>query len=173
MQRVPAPSSGLRILESDAEHGKAIHKHILFVVWRRETRASAYARIGELVAQLAQDYPDGIGILQTVEVGAIPPDAGARQEFLKVMEICQGRVRHFSVVHEGTGFKAASVRAIMSGVYFYVSPKFPHGVFSSLTEAAHWHVRQEGGLQRSELTERDIVEDVRTLREHLNRKYDT
>lgn len=162
-------SSDLRVFEVDANHGKAHAKNMLFIVWQKETTAAAYARAAEVILSMAQRFPNGIGVLQTVETGALPPDQAARKKFVKVIEACESRVGHYSVVHEGAGFKAASVRAIMLGVYGYARPTFPHKIFGSLREAARWHVQRQSETGQIYLDEAAIMKAVETLRTHVTK----
>lgn len=159
----------LRVFDVDANHGKAHAKNMLFIVWQKETTAAAYARAAEVILSLALRFPKGIGVLQTVESGAVPPDQAARTKFVKVIEACETRVAHYSVVHEGAGFKAASVRAIMVGVYAYARPTFPHKIFGSLREAARWHVQRQSETGQIYLDESAIIKAVDTLRTHVSK----
>ena len=73
---------------------------------------------------MGERHPEGIGVLQVVETSASrPPDEAARKVFSQALDVCDKYVKHHSVVHEGSGFKAASVRAIVMGVYMVHQPK--------------------------------------------------
>jgi hypothetical protein len=50
------------------------------------------------------------------------------------------------VTHDGTGFKAASVRAIVSGVNALARPTFAHSVQSSVPDAARWAAAQNRAI---------------------------
>ena len=150
-------------MEVDINHGKAVLAGMLLAVWRKETTPEAFQRMDVLVQELSRQYPSGVGILQTIEKTAVPPEADTKREFVRGMVVGEGRIKHFSVVHEASGFHAAIVRAIMSGVYLFARPKFPHMVFSSLADAAAWHVQQQRALGPLPFNEADLVNAVQTL----------
>jgi hypothetical protein len=168
LKHLVAGKLAARIVEVDANHGKATIGNMVLVVWTGTTTAQAYKHLVRLIQQLNAENREGIGILQTVELGAEPPDSTARKEFSGVMQECEHAVKHFSVVHEGSGFKAASVRAIMSGVYLLARPTFPHVVMSSLLDAAAWHAERQREIGRRDVRERDIIDTVQQLRERIS-----
>jgi hypothetical protein len=59
-------------------------------------------------------------------------------------------VRHYSVTHEGVGFKAASIRAVVAGIHRLSRVSCEHSVHGSFQQAASWHARQQEVLGRSE-----------------------
>ena len=97
-----------------------------------------------LATEHARKHPGGIGVMQVVEVDAVPPEAEARKVFTEFMK--WPGVAHFSVTHEGGGFKAASVRAIVMGVTALSRPNFPHSVQSSVSDASSWAAAQNRAI---------------------------
>jgi hypothetical protein len=152
------------MLELDADHGKATIGNLLLVVWRKETTLAAYRRVGEHMVELARAYPGGIGVLQLVELRAVPPNAETKRELIKIMGLAEGLVKHYSVVHEATGFSAAIFRALVSGINLFVRPTFPNRAFSSLVEAAAWHAQEQRALHQTPFNEVGIVSSMQTLR---------
>jgi hypothetical protein len=73
-------------------------------------------------------------------------------------------VKHHAIVYEGTGFKATSVRAIVSSFYLSARPTFPHKVSSALTAAAPWQAECEAHLRHTE-----IIDRIQTLRARVKR----
>lgn len=160
------PSQGSELVEVDADHAKAIAFNMLFVVWRHRTLASAYHAGMRIAAELAKRYPEGIGILNIIELEALPPDAAARQAFVELLHLPQ--LRHFSVTHEGTGFKAASIRAVVASSHALARPKCAHSVHSNLADAVRWHVKKQQALQHDEPAERieRVARALRALHRH-------
>jgi hypothetical protein len=145
---LPDPRRQFEVLDLDEDHAKGIAFNMLFMVWRRRTLATAYTRGMQIVRELGAAYPEGIGVLQTVEVDAIPPDAQARGAFVEFFHLKE--IKHYSVTHEGSGFKAASVRAIAAAAHAMARPKCAHSVHSTVASAAQWHERQQVLLARRE-----------------------
>lgn len=155
------PSSS-KIIVADEHHVKAIAGNMLFVIWRRETQPQAFLQLVDVTEDLARSHSRGVGVLQVVETTAAPPSAATRASFKLVIQKLPS-VKHYSVVHDGSGFKAASVRAIMTGAYSVVRPPFEHLVASTVREAARWHVERELALGYR-LSEQEIVTTVQELR---------
>lgn len=166
--RPPLPL-GLRVLDLDEHHGKAVFGPLLLVVWRKETTLAAFQRVAPLILELARAHPSGIGVMQLIEKGATPPDSATKREFLKVLSLAEGQVKHYSVVHEGSGFSAAIFRAVMSGVYTFARPKFPHRVFDSCAEAEAWHTEQQALLRPTSMTSIELGNAVQALRNEVAR----
>jgi hypothetical protein len=156
------------LVESDYDHVKASAFNMVFMVWRRRTMAEAYRRAFHLVRELATEHPEGIGVCQVVEVDAIPPDSEARKAFADFMKL--KALKHYSVTHDGVGFKAAAVRTIVMGVNNLARPVCKHAVFSNLTEACGWHALEQMGLGRHE-TPDQIGEIVRAMRSFHRERY--
>ena len=136
------------VVEVDEDHIKATAFNMLFMDWRRRTLPAAYRRGIDRVHELAKVYREGVGVCQVVEVDAVPPDSETRSMFVEFLRL--QHVKHFSVTHEGVGFKAASVRAIVSGVHALARPKCEHSVFPKLSEAARWHEENQRRIGHSE-----------------------
>jgi hypothetical protein len=158
-----------KLIDIDDHHAKASAFDMILIVWKKETQASAYERLITLVTEMGERHPEGIGVLQVVETTAIPPDEAARKVFLKALNVCDKYVKHYSVTHEGTGFKAASVRAIVMGVYLVRQPKFEHLVANSLLRAAQWHEAEQRKLGKTQAAEH-IVRSVEMIRDMLARR---
>jgi len=159
-----APLAELKVLEVDAHHAKGTLGNMLFMVWRYETQTAAYVRARAILAELGQQFPAGVVLMQAIEPTASPPDAKTRAELPKLLDLAERYVRHSSILHEGTGFKAAAVRTITSAAYLMSRRRFPQQVFSSLSEAASWHALHPGGPSPNAFA---ITSAVRTLRERI------
>ena len=159
----------LRVLELDDNQAKASFANMLLIVWRKDTTLAAYQRVGTLILELSRAHPDGVGVLQVVERGATPPDTETRSEFLRVLSVAEGHVKHYSVAHPGSGFSAAIFRAVMLGAYTYVRPKFEHKVFESLWDAATWHVEQQERIRPTSMTPATLMKAMEALRSEARR----
>jgi hypothetical protein len=149
------------LIEIDEDHAKARAFNMLFMVWRKRTLADAYGRSIPLARELIGKFPEGIGISQVVEVDAVPPDSDARTLFSYLSRL-DGLV-HLAVIHDGVGFKAAAVRAIMTGVQALARPKCKLTVVADVNTAAQWHAAEQALLGRRETAE-EIAGIVRSLR---------
>ena len=158
-----APTAVLRVLDLDADHAQAALGNMLLVVWHRETKLDAFKRVAEHMRAISRAHDGGVGLLHLVSKGAVPPDSDTKREFLSLMATAEGHVKHYSVVHEATGFSAAIFRALVSGVYLFAQPRFAHNAFSSLAEAAAWHVQQQKALGQASFDEAALVSALQSL----------
>jgi hypothetical protein len=156
-----ADRKAFEVIDMDADHVKAVGGNLVFMVWRFRTRAEPYRAGIRLIRKLALSHPEGLGVMQVVEVDAIPPDDETRRAFSDAMQVRS--IRHFSVIHEGTGFKAAAVRAIVWGLHMTARPKFAHVVHKSVQEASRWAAAQNEHLGRHD-DARGIERTVQQLR---------
>jgi hypothetical protein len=143
-----ARAGAFELVEIDNDHAKAIAFNMVFMAWRYHTHVGAYRRGIDLAEQLGLRYPNGVGVFQVVEAEALPPTAMTRKAFVEFLRLKP--VKHFSVTHEGTGFKAASVRAIVASVHALGRPDCEHSVHKSVDLAAEWHARQQTRIERNE-----------------------
>jgi hypothetical protein len=162
-QAPPSRGEGLRIIGVDEDHGKATSGNMLLVVWKKLTTAQACIGVTRDLSELARRYPQGVGVLQVLEINATPPDAEAREKVLEFLHFCGGRVTHHSLVYGGSGFRAAAVRAIIAGFYLAARPRFAHKVFASLPQAVEWHALCEVQLDPA-MTMARLSEDISSLR---------
>lgn len=153
------------LVEIDEDHVKATAFNMLFMIWRRRTTSEAYDRALVLARALATKFPGGIGVCQVVEVDAVPPDSDARKKFVDFLRL-KG-LKHYSVTHEGTGFKAASVRAIVAGGHALSRASCEHSVHAKLASAASWHEMHQRELGRAETA--DEIERVAQALRKLHR----
>ena len=136
---------------------------MLFVVWRKRTAEASFRRSTDVVVDLAARFGEGVGVCHVVEVTATPPDARVRRAFVDFLRC--GVIKHISVTYEGAGFKAAAVRAVMTGAFELSQPSAKHAVHGDLETAAKWHALAQASLQRSEsaATMTAIVRSMRRL----------
>ncbi len=121
-----------------------------------------------LMEELSRSHPEGIGVLQVVEVEASPPEP--QHELLSKMRWKSRASGTFRSRHEGSGFKAASVRAIVWSVHTLARPTFPHAVHDSVADAARWAAGHNQGLGRRDdarTIERAVQELRRVQRERF------
>ena len=168
MVSVPKPREDFRLIEIDEDHAKAVAFNMVFMVWRHRTQNLAYRRGMQLVRELATHFPEGVGVCQVVEVDAVAPDSDTRRAFVEFLRL--EPLGHFSVIHDGAGFKAASVRAVIAGVHALARPKCRHAVHSNAPAAAAWHAAAQLELNRHESAH--VIEGiVRGLRESHRQRY--
>jgi hypothetical protein len=103
-----------------------------------------------------------------VGVEAIPQSAETRKSFVELFQVPS--VKHYSATHEGTGFKAASVRAVISTAHALGRRNCEHSVHERMQDAAEWHGRQQAKIGRME-SPVVIARALETLRRHQRERF--
>ena len=118
------------------------------MIWRRRTTLEAFTRGTLLARQLAQQLQSKLVVCQVIDVDAVPPDAETRLAFAEFLRLdC---IAHSVVIHDGVGFKAASVRAIVNLQLLLAKPRFPHALYSTVKQAAAALAGAQGALGRTD-----------------------
>jgi hypothetical protein len=143
--KLAAPTE-LHVVIVDEDHCVGTATNLIVVAWRRQTTARAMDSVRRSALDLYSRNPKGICVMQIVCVGAKPPDSRAREAITRFLQAGETAIKHSSLVHEGMGFVAASIRAFMAGIYLVNRPQFAHKLFDSVEGAARWHAEQQQGL---------------------------
>ena len=111
---------------------------VLVLIWRVNTTMDAVAAVRHEIEALGRAHPQGIGLLTIVEQAAPVPSSEARNGLARTLADFGKIIRHSAVVHEGSGFRAAAIRGVVTGLTMLARPPYPHKVFSTLDSAALW-----------------------------------
>jgi len=108
------------------------------VVWKRETTVAGVAKTEKVFRELYQRHSSGLYLMTIVEEGALMPNAEARETVAVFLRSVAGKLRMSAVVHEGSGFRAAAVRSVVTGLSMLVRLPYPHEIFATVEQAAKW-----------------------------------
>jgi hypothetical protein len=148
-QQTPIP--GVEIIEQDDQHVTAVWLNMAFAYWHKDTQQAAFRRVCNKLAELAASYNEGVGVCQIVGLLATPPDSATRLEITRLIKDgVDGHLKHYALVHEGTGFKAASIRAVISASQMMARSKTKVAVFSTIADAAVWTAGRQHAIGRNE-----------------------
>jgi hypothetical protein len=109
---------------------------VFIVVWKVDTTEAGMKRVAELFR--AAKLPDRVGMLTVVDQAANMPSAEARALGAAFLSRNATRIVASAVVHEGSGFRAAAVRAVVTGLSMIARQPYPHKVFPEVQPAASW-----------------------------------
>ena len=126
------------LVAADADHALGVWHNLAIVVWRCETKPEAVSAMRQEYLSVASRYPGGIGMLTIIEDTATMPPIEARKAIADLFEELGPRVKVSAAVFEGSGFRAAFVRGVVTGLNMMTSQPFPHRVYGELTAAAEW-----------------------------------
>src|SRR5688572_1710123 len=82
----PIPRS-IEVIAMDRDHAKAVAFNMLFLTWRYHTHANAIRPLFDILARLAQRFPEGVGVCHVVESDAIPPTAATRKLIAELLRL--------------------------------------------------------------------------------------
>ncbi len=103
--------------------------NVFMVSWRKNTTSAGASDLRTQCERFAAQHPEGILLLTVIHDGApIPPPEPRAQiaAFLKSGEYIRGS----AVIMEGTSFRAAIVRSIVTGLTMLAHQPFPHQICS-------------------------------------------
>src|SRR5689334_22983112 len=135
----PAPE----IVSLGPDHAIAVWKVFLLQIWRTGTPLEAAHKVRAAAKQLAAKRLGALATVVVVEPAASMPDADARKEIAGMVDDQAKRMVAAALVHEGRGFRAAAVRAVMTGMMSMARHPFPHEVVATVTEACTWLAREK------------------------------
>lgn len=114
----------------------ATYREVGIAVWVDEPPVEAIQQAQHMLEQLSLDRPEGIAFLQVIGEDSQNFEAPARTALRQLLRACSRSLRDAPVVYEGSGFRAAAMRAIVTGLLSARSYGFSHRVYSSVDEAA-------------------------------------
>lgn len=132
---MPPLTESWRTVAISPDYALATWQQIFAVIWRHETTMEGAAHLRAACTAFAKDNPSGIGLLTIVEAGAPLPGGPARKEIASFLADASSFIKCSAVIFEGSGFRAASVRSVVTGLTLVARQAYPHKV-CDLDEAA-------------------------------------
>jgi hypothetical protein len=123
-----------QLVVKDPDYALAHWRQVFLVLWRRETTLAGARHLDTACTAFARTQPGGIGLLTIVESGAPLPPAPARDAIASFLASGSAFIKCSAVVFEGSGFRAAAVRSVVTGLTLMARQAYPHKV-CSLEEA--------------------------------------
>lgn len=101
-----------------------------------------YDELIAIAAEIGQKYPRSVGLLNIIPANAVPPSDQSRAAINRALEAAERDLRGASWCIEGSGFQAAMVRAVLTGIRFLTPSGYPRHVSSSVAESLTWLFQQ-------------------------------
>lgn len=118
------------IVEKDDNYVLATWQQVFAVVWRRDTTPEGAQALQRECHRFATKHPRGIGLLTIVSEKAPMPPSAARQAVAHFLAEGSTYIKCSAVLMEGTGFRAAAVRSVVTGLTMLAKQAYPHRVCS-------------------------------------------
>ena len=133
------------------------------------TVASDYPHLERLIVKEARRFPNGMACITIVPPNARPPReeirAAIREAFITVHKHLASVCWHV----EGSGFKAAAARAVLSGMVMVLKPSFPSHITAELHDALAWSYARAGAPADLDLAAIALrIEELRKTIDHTS-----
>jgi hypothetical protein len=127
-------------VEADDNYVLASWQQIFAVVWRQDTTLEGVQALHRECRKFATKHARGIGLLTIVSAKAPMPPSPVRQAVADFLAQGSTYIKCSAVLMEGTGFRAAAVRSVVTGLTMLARQAYPHRVCSlpdAVTLLAH------------------------------------
>jgi hypothetical protein len=156
------PQPSLEVFLSDNDAVVARWRDFFLAVWKGETHMEAVDRLDAEMRRYRGENAIPVGMLMVVAERAALPSPSVRARMSRHMHRTHDEVRASALVYEGDGFRAAAIRAVVTGLNLVTKTAYPHKVFGSVLSAADWMCELGGPRWRG--CAGDLSEVVASLR---------
>lgn len=145
-------SSNLTLLDSrPGEFAFYGWNNVTLIIWPTQATGYAVERLTAVTERMIGIFAQGVSNIHVVANGAPLPTAEARAGFVDIMKRHEARLACVAVVLEGSGFWAATLRSVITGMRM-VSPRtFPMRFHESIAEVPRWLPKEHERLTGTEL----------------------
>lgn len=131
-------SAALRIIAQEKSYTVALQNNVILVLFQAgPTEARMVASWETAMAEVGRTGRKVVWF-GVIELESTPPDEATRESFARFFERHRDEFEVFAIAFEGTGFRAAMTRAVISGVMSVLQRSrftFPRYVCSTAEEA--------------------------------------
>lgn len=128
----------LSIISQSEDSTTASHQDLLFQFWHHETTSEGIVSFERGLRAISKAFSPGVRVVIIVEPSARLPSKLLRNQIAQMMSRSRRKIRVTALVYEGSGFGAASIRAVVTGLNIVSRHPFPYRVFSSVSSALAW-----------------------------------
>jgi hypothetical protein len=146
-------AAGFRLLSVEDRLGLAEVGTVCIVVWQGAVTPSRFMRQREALQDVVQRHPGRAALLCVVEPTTPPPEDAMRNASTDLIASLSDRLSCVACVIEGTGFRAAATRNVLSGMSLRLACP-PDVMFAAtVAEAAPWVVQHCDAVSSVSLTQ--------------------
>jgi len=125
-------------------------------------RPEDYEILHGMIVEQGSHYRAGLGCLTIIPADAKPPSQAARKAMNAAIEAAPLRCICWLV--EGSGFQAAMVRAVLTGMRFVTRPSYPTHIAGDLEQALRWILSNLKGAPERIDRALDVAATIRAKR---------
>lgn len=112
--------------------------HVCVALWRKKPTKERFEIQRACLAAAVAKHPARTAFLCLVEPGTEPPDDDIRKASSTMVSGHGANLKAVAIVIEGTGFKAAISRTVLSGIVFLIRSPSPIKYFEAASSSAAW-----------------------------------
>jgi hypothetical protein len=128
----------ITIVTRDANHCVAVFGGTFIQIWRLATTYDAACRVRSAARALGTRRSGPLSSFIIIEAACQVPDSASRAVLAFVLKDLGPRCIASAFTYEGDGFRAAAVRAVLTGMTLINPPAMPHLVFQKVSDAGLW-----------------------------------
>jgi hypothetical protein len=157
-----------RIFVSDEAHLAAIHRNVYITAWWGETTVARLKRVGEIQNELARKWPKGFVAIALIRSANANLPADVRAEAERLSKEPAANLRAIAQVIYGSGFAAAVIRSVATGMVLIARRPRPTKIFGTLETAATWLVPHMNEIPepQNKIADTELVSNVRDIVAH-------
>lgn len=126
------------IKECTENHVLATWERAVFIIWRQITTMQGVQKGGIVARDYALELGTKILLVNVIEANAALPTLSVRNEIVRNLKKYQEYISRSVLIVDGEGFRASSVRTVISGILLFTAPLYPTKVFSETGGAARF-----------------------------------
>ena len=154
------------LITSDAAHAMVSYERVLATVWRGAMTPAAVRATITPTSNAARQFPGEVVVALVVEPDSPVPGDDVRSVYTELIRT-NLPLRCTVLVAEGSSFRGAVVRSIVTSILLVVRPATPMKVTSTVPEGAKWASAQGAPRSGGAALERDIVRAVEAARARI------
>jgi hypothetical protein len=143
-------------------------ENLMLVVWRNATTRDGVEICRKHLMENCSGRGCEFAIMTIVEQCAQLPEAAARDDLAALMHEGSRWIQVSALVFEGTGFIAAAIRGVVTGISMFARQSFPHRVFDSVSDASSFIEREQSRTNQMPFAAWRMEASVAELRRRAN-----
>jgi hypothetical protein len=128
--------------------------HVFFSVWSTKPTPELFELQRAGLAAAVHEAPGSVLFLCVVSPNAEPPDQAERDASSRMITHHGSKLLGTACVVEGSGFRAAITRTVLTGIVLFIRTPSPVTFFDSVDAASSWMQRRSRGRDLSQLAAR-------------------
>lgn len=163
------PDAGTTTVLHHVDHDLAVGEaaNLLLIVWRDRTTSTGVDECFGFFRQAFSNRGREFALVTIIEPSAKLPESRERKRIAELLTEASDRIQVSALVFEGSGFLAAAIRSVVAGITLMAHQSFPHRIFESVHDAAHFIERRQLANNPAPFVARDVELAVANLRQQV------